>query len=435
MPAATAAATPSAARLPLNESGAMTTRTSSSMPGRVVRFGPVTPAITDFYAVEDLLEPAEIEIRDRVRAFCEAEVIPRINDYWERADFPFELVPKMAELGIAGGTIEGYGCPGISAVSAGLVAAELARADGSVGTFNGVHSFLAMQSIALLGSEEQRERWRRGRGGWKKTGPLGLPEPKHGSAAVGLEPPARRDGDAYVLDGQKKWIGNGSIADHVLIWARGEDGQVGGYVVDKGTPGFSATVMTGKTALRAVWQAEITLDGARVPAENRLAGCHSFKDVSKVLDRTRYTVAWRALGLATASYELALAHALRREQFGQPIAGYQLVQDKLARMLAEITAMQLMCWRLSKLADEGRMTAAMASMAKMNHAAKARAIVADARDILGGDGILLDNHIARHHADMEAIFTFEGTDSVQALIVGREITGLSAISGRKPSRS
>jgi glutaryl-CoA dehydrogenase len=205
-------------------------------------------------------------------------------------------------------------------------------------------------------------------------------------------------------------------------------------VVEKGTPGYEATVMTGKTALRAVWQAEITLTDVRVPAENKLAECHSFKDVSQVLDRTRYTVAWRALGLATASYELALAHALRREQFGQPIAGYQLVQDKLARMLAEITSMQLMCWRLSKLADAGRMTAAMASLAKMNHAAKARAIVADARDILGGDGILLDNHVARHHADMEAVFTFEGTDSVQALIVGREITGLSAISGRKPSR-
>jgi glutaryl-CoA dehydrogenase len=328
----------------------------------------------------------------------------------------------------------------MGAVAAGLVAAEWARADGSLGTFYGVHSFLAMQSIALLGDEEQRERWLPEMARLEKIGAFGLTEPQHGSDAVGLETSARLDGDAYVLNGQKKWIGNGSIADYVLIWARGEDGAVGGYVVerpsaDEGTPGFEAKVMTGKTALRAVWQAEITLTDVRVPAENKLAECHSFKDVSKVLDRTRYTVAWRALGLATASYELALAHALRREQFGQPIAGYQLVQDKLSRMLAEITSMQLMCWRLSKLADAGRMTAAMASLAKMNHAAKARAIVADARDILGGDGILLDNHVARHHADMEAIFTFEGTDSVQALIVGRAITGLSAISGRKPERS
>jgi glutaryl-CoA dehydrogenase len=395
----------------------------------------VTAESPDFYAFEDLLEPAEIEIRDRVRAFGEQEVVPRINEYWERAEFPFELVPLLAETGIVGGTIEGYGCPGMSNVAAGLVAAELARADGSVGTFNGVHSFLAMQSIALLGDEEQRERFLPPMARLEKIGAFGLTEPQHGSDAVGLETSARADGDGFVLNGQKKWIGNGSIADFVIIWARGEDGEVGGYVVEKGTPGYEARVMTGKTALRAVWQAEITLTDVHVPAENKLANCHSFKDVSQVLDRTRYTVAWRALGLATASYELALAHAMQREQFGQPIAGFQLVQDKLARMLAEITSMQLMCWRLSKLADEGRMTAAMASLAKMNHAAKARAIVADARDILGGDGILIDHHVARHFADMEAVFTFEGTDSVQALIVGRAITGLSAISGRKPEKS
>jgi glutaryl-CoA dehydrogenase len=400
----------------------------------------VTVPNTDFYLLEELLQPAEIEIRDRVRAFCEQEVTPRINEYWERAEFPFELVPRIAELGISGGTVQGYGSPGMSAVAAGLVAAEWARADGSIGTFYGVHSFLAMQSIAMLGNEEQRERWLPEMARLEKIGAFGLTEPKHGSDAVGLETSARRDGDAYVLNGQKKWIGNGSIADYVIIWARGEDGAVGGYVVETGgrageLQGYEATVMTGKTALRAVWQAEITLTDVRVPVGNKLAECRSFKDVSRVLDRTRYTVAWRALGLATASYELALAHALHREQFGQPIAGYQLVQDKLARMLAEITSMQLMCWRLSKLADVGRMTAAMASLAKMNHAAKARAIVADARDVLGGDGILLDHHVARHHADMEAIFTFEGTDSVQALIVGREITGLSAISGRKSGSS
>ena len=394
----------------------------------------MSDASTDFYAFEELLEPEEIEIRERVRDFCAREVTPRINDYWERAEFPFELVPKIAELGISGGTVEGYGSPGMSAVAAGLVAAEWARADGSIGTFYGVHSFLAMQSIAMLGSEEQRERWLPAMARIEKIGAFGLTEPQHGSDAVALETSAWRDGDSFVLNGQKKWIGNGSIADHVIIWARGEDGSVGGYVVDKGTPGYDARVMTGKTALRAVWQAEITLTDVRVPAENRLENCRSFKDVSAVLDRTRYTVAWRALGLATAAYELALAHALRREQFGAPIAGYQLVQDKLARMLAEITAMQLMCWRLSSLADEGRLTAAMASLAKMNHAAKARRIVADARDILGGDGILLEHHVARHFADMEAIYTFEGTDSIQALIVGRAITGLSAISGRRPER-
>jgi glutaryl-CoA dehydrogenase len=392
-------------------------------------------ATADFYALEDLLEPDEIEVRDRVRDFCEREVTPIINDFWERAEFPAQLIPKMAELGIAGGTVEGYGSPGMSAVAAGLVAAEWARADGSLGTFYGVHSFLAMQSIALLGDEEQRERWLPEMARMEKIGAFGLTEPEHGSDAVALSTSARRDGDEYVLNGAKKWIGNGTIADLVLIWARGEDGNVGGYVVPKGSIGWTATRMTGKTALRAVWQAEITLDDVRVPAENKLANCHSFKDVSVVLDRTRYTVAWRALGIAEAAYDLALQHTLQREQFGQPIAGYQLVQEKLARMLAEITSMRLLSWRLSKLADEGRMTAAMASMAKMNNCKKARAIVADARDLFGGDGILLEHHIARHHADIEAIYTFEGTDHVQALIVGREITGISAITGRRAARS
>ena len=230
-----------------------------------------------------------------------------------------------------------------------------------------------------------------------------------------------------MLDGRKRWIGNATIADVVIVWARDEDGHVGGYLVEKGTPGFDATVMTGKTALRAVWQADIELDGVRVPAENKLPGCRNFRDVAGVLSRTRYTVAWRALGMALGAYEAALAYAKQREQFGKPIASYQLVQDKLSRMLAEITAMQLLCLRLSELADDGRLTAGMASLAKMNHAAKAREIVGMARDILGGNGILLENHVARQHADMEAIFTFEGTDSIQSLIVAREITGLNAI--------
>ena len=393
-----------------------------------------TRPTTDFYGVEELLTEQEREIRDRVRSFCDREVLPVINGYWERAEFPFELVPKIAELGVVGGTISGHGCPGMSAVAAGLVAMEWARADGSMGTFYGVQSFLAMQAIDMLGSDEQRDRWLPPMARLETIGAFGLTEPDHGSDAVRLETAARRDGDAHVLDGAKRWIGNASIADVVVVWARGEDGNVGGYLVEKGTPGFRAEVMTGKTALRAVWQAEIALDGVRVPQENRLPGCRSFADVSKVLDRTRYTVAWRALGLAVASYEAALAYAQERQQFGQPIAAYQLVQEKLARMLAEVTSMQLLCWRLSQLADAGTMTAAMASMAKMNNAVKARAIVADARDILGGNGILLENHVARHHADMEAVFTFEGTDSVQALIVGRDVTGISAIAPRVSSR-
>jgi glutaryl-CoA dehydrogenase len=387
---------------------------------------------TDLYLSDELLTDEEREIRDRLHAFCAREVTPIINDYWERAEFPFELVPKIAELGLAGGTIQGYGCPGMSATAAGLVSMEWARADGSVATFFGVHSNLAMQSIEMLGSEEQRERWLEPMARLERIGAFGLTEPEHGSDAVLLETRARRVGGDWVLDGRKRWIGNASFADAVIIWARREDGEVGGFLVEKGTPGFDARVMTGKTALRAVWQADITLDRVRVPDESRLPGCERFADVAKVLTVTRYTVAWRALGVALGAYEHALAYATERRQFRQPIAAYQLVQDKLSRMAAEITAMQLLCLRLSALQEDGRLTAAMASLAKMNHAAKARQVVADARDILGGNGILLENHVARHHADMEAVFTFEGTDSIQSLIVGRELTGLSAIAPRRP---
>jgi glutaryl-CoA dehydrogenase len=382
---------------------------------------------TDFYLLDEKLTPEEREIRDRLRRFCDIEVTPVINDYWERAEFPEFLVPRIAELGLAGGVIEDYGCPGMSATAAGLVSMEWARADGSIGTFFGVHSNLAMQAIAMLGSEEQKQRWLPEMAALEKIGAFALTEPEHGSDAVRLETSARRSGDDFILRGAKRWIGNASIADVVIVWARDEDGHVGGYLVEKETPGFHALVMTGKTALRAVWQADVELHDVRVPAENRLPGCRNFRDVAEVLTRTRYTVAWRALGLALGAYEAALDYAKTREQFGKPIASYQLVQDKLSRMLAEITAMQLLCLRLSELAADGRLTSGMASMEKMNHAAKAREIVGHARDILGGNGILLANHVARHHADMEAIFTFEGTDSIQSLIVGREITGIPAI--------
>ena len=383
--------------------------------------------MTDFYLLDEKLTDDERGIRDRLRAFCEQEITPVINGYWERAEFPFALVPKVAALQLAGGTIDGYGCPGMSATAAGLVSMEWARADGSMGTFYGVHSNLAMQSIAMLGSDEQMERWLPAMANLDAIGAFALTEPDHGSDAVHLETSVTRQGDEYVINGRKRWIGNASIADVVIVWARDEDGHVGGYLVEKGTPGFDATVMTGKTALRAVWQADITLTDVRVPAENKLPGCRNFRDVAGVLSRTRYTVAWRALGMALGAYEAALAYAQQREQFGKPIAAYQLVQDKLSRMLAEITAMQLVCLRLSELVEDGRLTAGMASMAKMNHAAKAREIVGLARDILGGNGILLENHVARQHADMEAIFTFEGTDSIQSLIVAREITGHNAI--------
>jgi glutaryl-CoA dehydrogenase len=384
------------------------------------------PLGTDYYLVDELLTPKERALRNRVRRFCEAEVLPIINDYWERAEFPFELVPKLAALGIAGGTTRGYGCPGHSPVAMGLVGMELSRGDGSVSTFFGVHSGLAMGSIAQLGSPEQKERWLPPMARLEKIGAFALTEPDHGSDSVLLETSAVRDGDAYVLNGSKRWIGNGSIADLVIVWARDEKGGVGGFVVEKGTPGYEARVMTGKLSKRAVWQAEITLTEVRVPVANRLAKSRTFKDTGKVLTATRYGVAWEALGHSLACYEAALTYSKERVQFGKPLAEFQLVQNQLAWMLAEITAMQLICHRLSVLAAKRKLTSGMASLAKMNNARKARAIAASAREILGGNGILLDYHVARHQADMEAVFTYEGTDSIQSLIVGKEITGEQA---------
>ena len=385
---------------------------------------------TDFYMMDELLTEEERSVRDKVRAFCDSEVIPVINDYWERAEFPFELIPKMAELNIAGGTINGYGCPGMSAVASGLIALELARGDASVCTFFGVHSGLAMTSIAMLGSEEQKQRWLPAMARMEKIGAFGLTEPDHGSDAVALETRARRDGNFYVLDGAKRWIGNASFADVVIIWARDDDGNVGGFLVEKGTPGFNAKVMTGKVAKRAVWQADIALEGVRIPVENRLAHSRSFKDTSRVLTATRYGVAWEAIGHAIAAYEIALQYTKQRIQFGKPLASFQIIQQKLATMLANVTSMQLLCLRLSQLLEQGKMTDGMASLAKMNNARMAREVVADAREMLGGNGILLEYHIARHHADIEAVFTYEGTDTIQSLIVGREITGTQAFAPR-----
>jgi glutaryl-CoA dehydrogenase len=381
---------------------------------------------TDYYLIEQLLTDEEREIRDKVRAFADREVIPIINDYWNKEEFPFELVPKMAELNIAGTTFEGYGCPGMSHVAAMLVAVEMARGDGSLNTFFGVHSGLAMSSIAMLGSEEQKEKWLPPMARLEKIGAFGLTEARHGSDIVQLETRARREGEEYVLDGEKRWIGNASFADVTIIWARDDDDNVGGFLVERDTEGISTEVMTGKMGKRAVWQAEIKLEGVRVPAENRLESADTFKDTAKVLTATRAMVASECIGHAVASYEAALTYAQEREQFGQPIAGFQIIQQKLATMLAEITNMQLLCLRLAQLQEEGKMTPGMASLAKMNNARKAKQVCSEARDILGGNGVLLEYYVARHLSDMEIVYTYEGTDTIQSLIVGREVTGVGA---------
>jgi glutaryl-CoA dehydrogenase len=385
---------------------------------------------TDYYLMDELLTQEERAIRDKVRAFCDKEVIPIINDYWERAEFPFELIPKMAALNISGSSIKGYGCPGMSNIAAGLIALELAHADASVCTFFGVHSGLAMSSLAMLGSEAQKQKWLPAMARMEKIGAFALTEPNHGSDAVALETSAHREGDEYVLNGAKRWIGNASFADVVIVWARDDEGKVGGFLVEKGTPGFDASVITGKVAKRAVWQVDITLTNVRVPVGNRLEKSRSFSDTASVLTATRSGVAWEAIGHAIAAYEIALSYTSQRVQFGKTLSNFQIIQSKLASMLANVTTMQLLCLRLGQLQDAGKMTAAMASLAKMNNARLAREVVADAREMLGGNGILLEYHIARHHADIEAVFTYEGTDTIQSLIVGRDITGKSAFAPR-----
>jgi glutaryl-CoA dehydrogenase len=381
------------------------------------------PEHTDYYRLDELLADEQRALKSRVRAFMDNEVAPVINGYWERAEFPHDLVPKLAQLNLAGFSIRGYGCPGLDSLTTGLAVMELARGDLSLATFMGVQSALAMMSIALLGSEEQKQRFLPSMARLEKIGAFGLTEPYHGTDVDLLETSARRDDDAYVLNGYKRWIGNATFADYVVVWARGDDGHVGGYIVERGTPGFDPQFIAGKTALRVVQNAQISLQNVRVPIENRLANSHTFRDAEKVLMASRFAVAWEGLGAAVAGYETALAYAQQRKQFGVPLSSYQLVQEKLATMLADITSSMCMTVRLSQLMDAGKATMPMVALAKMNNVRRAREILAAARDILGGNGIVLDYNIARHLCDIEAIYTYEGTDAVQELLVGSDITG------------
>ncbi len=382
---------------------------------------------TDYFGLRDQLSPDELELLLRTRQFVDDEVLPVIGGFWERAEFPRELVKRLGELRLVGDGIQGHGCPPMSATGSGLVNMELNRGDGSLGTFLGVQSGLAMKSIDLLGSEEQKQRWLPGLAAVDLFGAFALTEPRHGSDSVALETTAVRDGDGYVLNGHKRWIGNGTVADVLVVWARdSEDGQVKGFLVEGGAPGLDARAIEGKVSVRAVWQADITLTDVRVRADDVLPGGRSFKDTGRVLASTRGSVAWGALGHATAAYEVALAYSQQREQFSRPLARFQLVQDKLVRMLAEVTAMQLYCMRLARLAEIGRLTDTIAALAKFNNTRKAREVILEARELLGGNGILLDFHVVRHMADIEAIYTYEGTADIQELIVGRSITGQSA---------
>jgi glutaryl-CoA dehydrogenase len=382
------------------------------------------PPPLDFLLSGSILTEEERAVRDRVRAFGEAHVRPVAAAAWERAEFQSHLVPMLAELGVVGGSVQGYGCRSLSSVAYGLATQELARADSSFATFFGVHSGLAMGAIAACGSEEQKHRWLPRMARCEVIGAFALTEPEHGSDAAHMTTRATRDGDEYVLNGAKRWIGNGTICDLAVVWARAEDG-IAGFLVECPNPGFRATLIEGKLSKRGVWQADIRLDGCRVPAGNRMP-VRGFRTVADILSKTRHNVAWAALGEAIACYEVALAYAKQREQFGKPIAAFQLVQAKLVRMLGEITQAQLLSIQLGRLKDQGLATPGMTALAKLNNAAMAREVTATAREILGGNGILQDYEVMRHLCDLESVFTYEGTNEINTLIVGREITGLAA---------
>jgi glutaryl-CoA dehydrogenase len=386
----------------------------------------------DFFDIEAVLEADDRRLLAEVRAFMREEVAPIINDYWSREEFPHQVWPRLADLGLGGIAIEGYGCAGRGVLLDGFIAMEMAAVDCSVATGLGVHNHLAMGSIYHCGSEEQKDEWLPRMARFDAIGAFGLTEPEVGSGvARGLQTTARRDGDTWVLNGAKRWIGNATFADLTVIWARDEaDDDVKGFIVEKGTRGFTATKMEHKIALRAVQNADLTLHDVEVPDSRRLQNANTFMDTANVLAHSRAAVAWEAAGCARGAYELALQYAKEREQFGRPIAKFQLVQDLLARMLANVVASQCMALRLAQLAEAGQAGVQHASLAKAFCTAKMRETTGWARELLAGNGILLEYDVARFVADSEAIYSYEGTREMNSLIVGLAITGQSAFVGK-----
>ncbi|MNJ90847.1 Acyl-CoA dehydrogenase [compost metagenome] len=386
------------------------------------------PIDGDFYDIGHTLNQEERELQLRVRDFMETEVRPIVNDFWLRGEFPHHLIPKVAELDICGVAYDGYSTPLRSYLMEGVLAMEMARVDASFATFFGVQSGLVMGSIYLLGSEEQKQEWLPELKSLRKIGAFGLTEPEVGSAvAGGLTMKAKRNGNSWTLNGQKKWIGNATFADVIIILAEDdEDKQVKGFLVRKGTPGVEVEKMEDKMALRIVQNGIITLRDCEVQEVDRLQNANSFKDTANVLRMTRAGVAWLAVGCARGAYEAALKYTRERKQFGKPIASFQLIQNHLVEMLTNLTAMQTMVARLSELQDQNKLTDEHASLAKVFCSLRTRDIVSKAREVMGGNGILLEHDVARFVADAEAIYSYEGTKEINTLIVGRAITGYSA---------
>ncbi|WP_405517921.1 acyl-CoA dehydrogenase family protein [Streptomyces canus] len=386
--------------------------------------------ISDFYDYEALLPDEERKLLLKARTLMRDEVKPLVNENWGNGTFPKELIGIFRESGLAGLPYEGYGehRPAVSNLLTGMMAMEMSRTDASVATFFGVHNGLAMYSIYSGGDQEQRDRWLPEMAAMDKIGAFAMTEPLGGSdVAGGMRTTAKRDGDSWILNGAKKWIGNATFADYVVVWARDvDDNHVKGFVVEKNTPGFEPTKIEGKIAFRIVENAEITLTDVRVPEANHLRNIDSFRDVAEILRATRGGVAWQALGVMIGAYELALDYAKERKQFGRPIARFQLVQDLLVKSLGNITASWGMLVQLARLQDAGIFHDEHSSLAKAFVTSRMREVVAWSREIFGGNGIVLDHDIARFFTDAEAIYSFEGTREMNTLIVGKAITGQSA---------
>ncbi|HZU68166.1 MAG TPA: acyl-CoA dehydrogenase family protein [Ktedonobacteraceae bacterium] len=385
------------------------------------------PSATDLYYIDHLLSEEERLVRDTVRKFVQERVLPIIGEHFEAGTFPRELIPAIADLGLLGMHLEGYGCAGLNAVCYGLACQELEAGDSGLRSFVSVQGSLAMFPIYAFGSEEQKQHWlpRMARG--EVIGCFGLTEPDSGSDPGSMRTSARRDGNSYVLNGTKMWITNGGMADLAVVWAKAEDG-IRGFLVERGTPGFSTSDIHHKLSLRASVTSELHFEDCRVPVENMLPNIRGLRGPLSCLDEARYGIAWGANGAARACYEAALDYAKTRIQFGRPIGSFQLVQEKLAVMATELVKAQLLALQLGRLKDEGLLHPVQVSVAKRNNVREALKTAREARSVLGANGITLEYPISRHENNLESVYTYEGTDDIHTLIIGQAITGLNAFS-------
>ena len=380
----------------------------------------------DYFGIEEHLSDEQRMIRDSVRDWVELRFLPIVTEHHRNATFPVEIAAELGEMGVFGATLKGYGCLGLDHVAYGLIMQELERGDSGLRSFASVQSGLVMYPIYSYGSDAQKDRWLPPLQSGEAIGCFGLTEPDHGSDPGGMKTRAVTKGKEYVLNGTKLWITNGSVADVAVVWAKGDDGEIGGYLVEKGTPGYSTLDIPGKFSMRASITSELAFQDCRIPLENKLPGVKGIKGPLSCLSQARYGIAWGAIGAAMGCYDWALQYAQQRIQFGKPIGSFQLVQQKLVWMINEITKAQLLCLQLGRLKDAGRVRPQQISLAKMNNVQMALDTARLARDILGAAGIVDEHPIMRHMMNLETVNTYEGTHDIHVLIVGRDVTGLDA---------